>query len=1306
MNLEISSKGLDLENFLPEMRKEKITEKSYIHIFPQIVTQQTRKMKKTVLRSKDLHNDTKKLADSVAKAIVKELTPQEEGATTLPKNIELTADDKAFLKDKSNKERHEYFIQKILLRSFEKTKNSELALRNGLSEIKEYCSRLVELSQIKLIKTRRKKQVSMEIEPIEPQKKRVIEKIEEEAQPKFIQTHKKRKKTEGEQIEKGASKRLLQESEYAKLLSSLNEIAANKKALNAFIEKRYPTLDIKTLDSEQINDKIQNYKALYSNIESLLPIFSLQQQTRTLEILKSEMSFEKIETEIFKLLREAVKANFTAKPPQDEPYRPLLPIIEKIFPRSPLLSSYCLLFDSLYEKYQNLDEFCDQEFKKIQNGSVTKQQFREFIQNQFSELCNSSFGPANLIKARQALGRLMFVIDHEPQNLSQYIQKPDLNFIGNKFPKEEHLSQIFENDLMDLASCEVHIIDHLTSALVRSDGAINSWLIQDLKAWLKSQIKREHISLTHHLNKVLNEIEYNENISKLLTDNTYNDRVGRLGKFLQDPASNIEGAQLVRAACNISPTSQINLAHVNKALISGLLSPWRQYYFGSCHTTGALIAIKSSATEAVVKDLQDVILTGSLTRNIQDRPTAFRASFSLYPVLLEDLKLEEFSGNNAKLCERLSEERSLQLAWELLQPTSQEPLKTFLKNFLKTYSGENSFTLQDIVKAMKPDLMSQQEFELTLKYLNSRYQNPLLQCWQNGVMGMHHLPLDLADSTTDITPLQLKWNLINTLDFFATKLKINNEPFLLSPKVSNVKFIARSFAQTKAKKTQLIEGGEQVDKRFQTLYDKSPTLKALRLIPTPPQTREQSQKKEGGDALINLALCDEQNRFTPITNEKEFFALIKKIFFEITHEDISTLNSRNEDKTIQQMMTNYSQTEKECEKELTIEMKKLKIEEEEEEEEEELDTDTPWCFDERISEMSMTKSTLYSTYFQASKEPEMIEIISDKNFEQGVCRFRDWAMALKQKKGIDSVKKLKIPSASPEHLFNAIVNDQMLTGPLPSDAWRKEREKHLISFLDKVKDHDLQPIVEKTINFLDEMGKEDEDFKEYLQSNKKAFALKKGESFWAWYARIGKKLQKDEAAEALVNIEAFIFQEMIPLNPSLKQESIFRCADSNWTLFDPISKKNCNAYYAFAFMPTHTKTPKWTTIKMYGSSMRSELLDELKIQKDPDLLIERFKTQSLLMPKGYLAAPIQRLQNDFVKLWKTQTSIDNEIDQRPKLKKIKARFQNAVNELRKDNKLAFSDELFITMYSSDTPDAIEALLEKDNEKINKLAVPA
>jgi len=92
------------------------------------------------------------------------------------------------------------------------------------------------------------------------------------------------------------------------------------------------------------------------------------------------------------------------------------------------------------------------------------------------------------------------------------------------------------------------------------------------------------------------------------------------------------------------------------------------------------------------------------------------------------------------------------------------------------------------------------------------------------------------------------------------------------------------------------------------------------------------------------------------------------------------------------------------------------------------------------------------------------------------------------------------------------------------------------------------------------------------------------------------------------------------------------------------------------------------------------------------------------MPKGYCALTLLRLQNEFITCWKRQTSQGNTKDLRPKLKKLKTLFQNAVNELRQDNKLAFSDELFITMYkNANQPDsAFEALLERGHEKIDAL----
>ena len=1295
MSLQITYNGIDLENFLPEVRKEKVTHKSYIHIFPKTEIAQTeKKIKKQVYQLKDLYGNTKQLAQDIAKAIANELTPQEEEATTDLKNIELTDEEKNLLWKKGYKERHEYLIQKILIRSFEKTRNPETAFKNGLAEIKEYCQKLVELSQRTRVIKRRKKPTSVEIESAQEMD---IEKIEA-IQPRIIPTKTKRKLSLVELPEKQISKRLLLESPAKQLLSAFNEISANKKTLHSFIEKRYPNLDLKNLSEEKYNTIVQDFHTLYSNIESILPFMSLQQQNRCLEIVNKELSYEKIEIELFELLREAAKTHFTTPPAQDEPYKPFLPLVEKIFPRSALLSSYFQLFDSLYEKYHDMDKFCDIEFQKIQRTGCAKKKFTEFVQKQFSDLCNSPFGPENLKKARQELGRLLFVIDNEPENISRYIQHPDykaLRLYINFIP-------IFKNRVMEIATFEVLITHHLASALIRSDGTINSFLIQDLKSLLKSQIRKTHISLTNHINKILNEIENNENILRLLSDSQYNERVAQIGNFLQDQSSNTEGVHLVRAACQIAPTDQINLSHINKAIVSALLSPWRQYYFGSCHTTGPLIAMKSTSTEAVIKDFQDVIVHGSLSRQINDKQTDFYAPFSLYPVLLENLYLKDFE--EAELCQRLFDEPSLQLAWELMLQKSRDTLKNFIKKFVQKHDDfkDNPFTLQDIVQEMRPNSMNEENFKLILKYINSRYQNPLLQCWQNGVMGMHHRPLDMPTSLSDLAFLEWKIMLMNTLNFFATKFKVDNLQFLISTTISNSKFLAKSLVPLLQNKVDFLEGKEKIDAKMQNLFDKSPTLKSLRFVSIPPQTKEQTQAEGGGKPLLQLAILDKQNRLKLITDKKEFCDVIIKVFCEVSKKALSPYDLNEADKITVEMMDDYSKSQKELKKELEKELggqvKKLKIEEEEK-----IDTNSAWSFNDYIiTSPASLRSPLFSIYFHTSKKIEMQKIVSKKDFKNGVCLFRDWVREMTQKGLLGSEKKLKIPADISNHFFNAILNDHILTGPDSSTEWREEKEKHLISFLKEAKGKTLQTIIEKAIKFLKTNEIKDRDIKTY----KKVFQQRKSETLWDWYARVGKKFKKDDSSKWVEELEATIFEEIVALNPNLKKELIFKCGDSNHTTSDSTSGKICNVYYAFAFMPSFQGTPKWTTIGMCGNSITSMLLEDFEIQKDPDYFVKQHKTQSLLMPKGYFALPIQRLQNEFVQLWIRQTDKDNSVDQRPKLISLKARFQNAVNKLRHDNKLEFSDELFVTMYKTpDTPQgAIEVLLEKDNEKIEKLEI--
>jgi hypothetical protein len=750
----------------------------------------------------------------------------------------------------------------------------------------------------------------------------------------------------------------------------------------------------------------------------------------------------------------------------------------------------------------------------------------------------------------------------------------------------------------------------------------------------------------HNINKMLTEIQNDRTILELLSS----------AKIPSSP----DGQDIVRAACNLLPQDQITQAHVVRAILSGILSSWRQYYFGSCHTTAPLIMVKKTTTYAVIKDLQEIILHGSLSRRVNGEQTNFPAAFTLYNSLQEKLSLEFSTDQTTRKTnyQRLRSDLSLQLAWKLLQPLQPMTLEMFLSNFIQK-RAEDSFTLQDLVVAMKPKEMEQKEFERILKYLESRHQNPLLQTWQNGVMSMHCNPLNWQDYGGEIFTTT-----------FIDSLKLCSEELHL-PDIDwdNIK---------------LHPTKEQIQ-----------ALSSFRFSLSPPLATEDS-------ACANLCLACDDGSWKFITSQGEFSSALADLLGKIIGKKIA-LNPQITKKVMDTFW------------------KKMALE-------------TPWRFSiEKSGYRHGLASSLYTTYFHPTQPILTRNIFSSGNINQAMCDYRNWAKRILARPG----KKLRSPAVTLEHaetfshICTAIANEQMTSGPFDSPKdWeqafrvslerlplcenlpKEEIESILRSALSNLPTSPHIPSVNSLLLLLS--PKEHEKFCDWfarLEETMKCTIETELKRIHKEFARTHEKYEQDphhiewlkEQAQRDQLWGLQTLKTLIKLDPKIRKETVFKFADTNWVEYDSTTGKLEYSYYAFALTPTLMGQPEWQTVQIGGNSMSPIKFKYFDLLQHPELLIESLPEQSYL-PAKKIVQQLAKYADTFTTCWNTQHDPNNSIDQRPKLSEIKARYQKAIDKLRKMHNLKREDELFVTMYnSSDTPEAIEALLADDNKMIDKSA---
>jgi len=483
----------------------------------------------------------------------------------------------------------------------------------------------------------------------------------------------------------------------------------------------------------------EEWQTLCGNSDLLLELFSPLERHACIDILTHEQDYAKAEESIFKLLREAASDHFRGQVLQLRPFQ-FLPTIKQVFPRSPHLILY-------FHKVDRLAQLVDLPL----DASVRDE---AFVHNLLEQLGREAFSSSALDRTLKTLGRYIYnesfdaitLVGDFDNTCTQLEQMPDI--IENKIksilrPRASLLhegQQIFEEAVL-----QGELIDMLSKTLIVPKvgrGIVNVWLIDDVKKGLaKAQLSTKYPSLAAHLDQVLDELQNNPAISNLLRETKV-------------PPVHSQGEVIVRQACKLARGTLISQVHVMRAILSARVSDWRQVYFGSCHTTAPILAMENSVGPLLIRDWQEILETGFLTRKVQGQTLAFAAGANLSPVFQDLVVPNKAFGPHVTAQQRnafFEELARMPLIQKMVElfGIHKAVAPTIMEAVLQLTPVQN-FTCKQLFDALKPvDIIDRNVINTIQDDLNSLYQNPLLQCWQNSLMGMHCPPLHIPSYSTE-----------------------------------------------------------------------------------------------------------------------------------------------------------------------------------------------------------------------------------------------------------------------------------------------------------------------------------------------------------------------------------------------------------------------------------------------------------------------------------------------------------------------------------------------------------------------------
>jgi len=664
-----------------------------------------------------------------------------------------------------------------------------------------------------------------------------------------------------------------------------------------------------------------------------------------LDIFIQEPDYEKAEVAIFKLLQNEVKACLCVDLGLFRARR-WLPKIKSAFPHSPQFILYFKLVDEAAQL--------------LESAPKNPDELKEF----FEILKDGNWGVEAWKEAIELLGCVL-------SRQSRQVQEPVQDIASGLTARFRQLvpsarPSVTKRVTYEDVKFQVQIVDEVSRALVLANGSINLGLIDVVKrSIVEAKLAEKFPSLTARMLKILDELKNNPSLIDLF-------------RKTQVPPPQSTGEEIVRASCQLAPDVPIGLYETNRTILSALFTDWRQYYFGSCHTTAPILALDLSMLR--IRDWQEILQTGGLVRTSEGEKMTFPASPQLFPVLDDVFRLDIENASS------LAHEPFFQRIKELFGYTDDEFIER-IGQFLQEHRAETTLPVRKLVDALKPKDFDDAKGQFVLYQFNSQYQNPLMQCWQNCLMGMYYPPL--ASNMNPITDFEFAvesafWTLVEEKHF-------ESNPF---------------FSQ-----------GHETRKYVVDQY--------LHCRVEPPQDPKQKE------AQVSLYKKNPQDPWHPerIHNEKEFQACIGEMFFKITGR---TLESRD----FESFMNHFRQKARErigvlkensSPQSFLVAQALVQI------------TETPWSFPFSIT-LEEEEEGLFEIYLQTDKKVLDLQLQGD--LLGSIREF--WAWVAAQKAHYGKIQGIKIPAKVHNHMLTVLPNEQMLEDPLPGvQEWKAELDKYV-----------------------------------------------------------------------------------------------------------------------------------------------------------------------------------------------------------------------------------------------------------------------
>ena len=597
---------------------------------------------------------------------------------------------------------------------------------------------------------------------------------------------------------------------------------------------------------------------------------------------------------------------------------------------------------------------------------------------EFPAECIESFSKS-LAEHEQAdliFARFLFLYDKKPKELHKaFVSKTFADFtlyletetknalreLFNKFhPQKTKIANIFSYHGLIY---EIRYVLEIAKILLRSNGTLNSGLIDDIKEHLLIKGSKA-TSLDTHLIGPLDDLKTPALQAAL-------EKIGE---------ANEEGKQNVRATLCLPADTPITSAHVRTTALANFLHRFRHLDYHNCYAYSVSLTTKVASPAKALEEFGAILEKGALTRVIDGKECTFVATSKMTRSILG------YELNKGVTAQKLWEHPHFALAFQ----TAGANLQAVTQAMSAISRRKEALTLDRIFKQLKTQMpkIAQDAHDVAYFIAASVGDMSLSRRWNSAIAGMFFTPFTTKYQqivSHDIFKASLLRTLISLLD--ATKDPSSNTLLPLLSKL--IPDLAKAEMNEEDIKKALQNGGiDLTAPHFKALED-------LRIFAEPPSALSRHYAE----------CCLYQKKgatFTKITSLTEFGAVLKGLFGSILSKmkggKCASLIEKLPCKEIAEKFQAFFTSFLLCEDVGTFDA----------------DYDnTPWCFKLAPSYFD----TFWSVYFDAPKIDAPSFTINFSENHNGAKELLEWAQKIRMMKGCSP--KLAIPAKYPGKFPNS-----------------------------------------------------------------------------------------------------------------------------------------------------------------------------------------------------------------------------------------------------------------------------------------------